>query len=86
MFALAGLVSSCGVRPDDVVIDDQDVEVVFLHSADIHSRLIPYQLDVTITDNNLGLRPQNAPFGPDRSSTRVPWGMVATPGNGVARL
>ena len=38
--------SSCTVRPDDYMVDGQDVELVFMHSADIHSRIVPYDLDV----------------------------------------
>ncbi len=44
-------------------IDGTDVEAVFLHTSDIHSRLLPYNMDVLYTDEQLGLLPANAPFG-----------------------
>ncbi len=64
---LAGVVAlclgACIDRPDQPDLDGQDVELVFLHTSDIHSRLIPYSLDVGLTDQNMGLKPANAPFG-----------------------
>ena len=61
--ALTTLGSACiesGEQPD---LDGQDVEIAFLHSSDIHSRLIPYFLDVGETDQVLGLLQVNSPFG-----------------------
>jgi 5'-nucleotidase len=57
------LAAACIDSPEDVDLDGQDVELVFLHSADIHSRLVPYDLDVGETDKQNGLLPANAPFG-----------------------
>jgi 5'-nucleotidase/UDP-sugar diphosphatase len=61
--ALIAWGSACIDSGDQPNIDGEDVEVVFLHSADIHSRLIPYFLDVGETDQVLGLLPVNSPFG-----------------------
>jgi len=55
--------SSCIIETKQPDIDGQDLNLVFLHTSDIHSRLIPYQMDVGLTDQNLGLLPDNAPFG-----------------------
>jgi 5'-nucleotidase / UDP-sugar diphosphatase len=55
--------AGCLLRPDSINLDGQDVEVVFLHTSDIHSRLIPYDMTVGQNDINLGLLQANAPFG-----------------------
>jgi 5'-nucleotidase / UDP-sugar diphosphatase len=55
--------TACIDRPDAANLDGQDVEIVFIHSSDIHSRLVPYELDVGETDQTIGLLPTNAPFG-----------------------
>ena len=61
---LAGLaVSGCTVMPEQANIDGKDVKVVFMHTSDIHSRLLPYNMDVLMTDKNLGLKQEFAPFG-----------------------
>ena len=39
------------------------VRVTFLHTSDIHSRLLPFRMAVTYTDNSLGLKQENEPFG-----------------------
>ena len=57
------LLSACIVRPEQYELDGTDVSAVFLHTSDIHSRILPYDMDVMMTDRNLGLRPENAPFG-----------------------
>lgn len=57
------LIAACIDETDSPDLDGQDVELVFMHSADIHSRLIPYDLDVGLNDQNQGLLPQNGPFG-----------------------
>ncbi len=35
----------------------------FLHTADLHSRLLPFELVPNVTDENLGMHPDNVPFG-----------------------
>jgi len=63
--AVLGIVglTACTIRPDAYSIDGKDVEAVFIHTADIHSRLLPYNMDVLLTDEQLGLLQKNAPFG-----------------------
>ncbi len=62
--ALLGVsAAACNIttpRPD---LDGQDVRVTFVHTTDIHSRLIPYAMKVSQTDKNLGLADVNGPFG-----------------------
>ncbi|MBN1946622.1 MAG: bifunctional metallophosphatase/5'-nucleotidase [Bradymonadales bacterium] len=41
----------------------QDVRLTILHTTDWHSRLLPYDMDVRITDENLGLNPDTGPYG-----------------------
>lgn len=62
-FLLSIAFGACISTSDKIDIDGQDIEVVFIHSADIHSRLIPYLLDVGVNDQGLGLNSTNAPFG-----------------------
>ncbi len=42
---------------------DQEVRLTFLHTSDIHSRLVPYDFAPLRTDVDLGLIPEAAPFG-----------------------
>ncbi len=64
---LAGLAAAalagCTLRAEQAEIEGKDLSLVFLHTSDIHSRLLPYDMDVMLTDENLGLLQQNAPFG-----------------------
>lgn len=55
--------SGCTVRTDLYDLDGHDVELVFMHTGDIHSRLVPYPLDVGEVDAQLGLLQENGPFG-----------------------
>ena len=47
-----------------------DVRLTLLHTSDWHSRLFPYDQQVNVTDQNLGLAPENAPFG---GAARMAW-------------
>jgi 5'-nucleotidase len=44
-------------------IDGQDVQLTLLHTSDIHSRLLPYDLNVGEIDRRLGLAQELEPFG-----------------------
>jgi 5'-nucleotidase/UDP-sugar diphosphatase len=55
--------SGCVVRPEAYELDGQDVEAVFIHTSDIHSRLLPYNMDVGVLDEGLGLVQAYQPFG-----------------------
>jgi 5'-nucleotidase len=61
--ALVCLAGGCVRHAAPVDLTGQDVEVTFLHTADWHSRLIPYFETVGTTDAALGLVQANAPFG-----------------------
>lgn len=64
------LVSACSVRTDQPELDGREVSVRFLHTTDIHSRLIPYRMQVTTGDESLGLDPEKGPYG---GISRVAW-------------
>ena len=40
-----------------------DIRITFLHTSDMHSRLLPYRMQVTYTDSSMGLLQENEPFG-----------------------
>ena len=63
VLAMATLLAACITQPEQPNLDGKDVKVVFMHTSDIHSRIVPYKMDVMMTDENLGLLPANAPFG-----------------------
>jgi 2',3'-cyclic-nucleotide 2'-phosphodiesterase (5'-nucleotidase family) len=47
----------------DVDLSGQQVRLTFLHTSDIHSRLLPYDFNPLKTDVDLGLIPEAGPFG-----------------------
>lgn len=47
----------------DVDLSGQQVRLTFLHTSDIHSRLLPYDFNPLRTDVDLGLIPEAGPFG-----------------------
>jgi len=49
-----------GDQPD---LAGQDVRLTILHTSDIHSRLLPYDLAPIKTDIDLGLAPEAPPYG-----------------------
>jgi 2',3'-cyclic-nucleotide 2'-phosphodiesterase (5'-nucleotidase family) len=49
-----------GDQPD---LSGQDVALTILHTSDIHSRLLPYDLAPIKTDRDLGLYPETGPYG-----------------------
>ncbi len=60
----AGLISAgCIIEQEQALLDGQDVRLTILHTSDIHSRLLPYDLEPLTSDVNLGLSPLAAPFG-----------------------
>ncbi len=44
-------------------IDGEDVRLTFIHTSDIHSRLLEYDFDPSFTDNQLGLADDVGPYG-----------------------
>lgn len=61
--ALGVISGGCNIVSDQPDLDGLDVRVTFLHTSDIHSRVLPYRMKVSYTDRNLGLRDENSPFG-----------------------
>src|SRR5947209_2647538 len=49
-----------GAQPD---LAGKDVRLTILHTSDIHSRLLPYDLAPIKTDVDLGLAPEAPPYG-----------------------
>lgn len=63
LLALCGLLSGCLWERESADLTGQDIRLTVLHTSDIHSRLVPYDIAPTKTDRDLGLIPQAAPFG-----------------------
>jgi 5'-nucleotidase/UDP-sugar diphosphatase len=61
--ALALFSAHCTYKGEVPPIDGQPVQLTILQTADIHSRLLPYYMDVGRVDQDLGLNPAHAPFG-----------------------
>jgi len=55
--------AGCVEQHDDPDLSGQDVRLTFLHTSDIHGRLLPFRMEVTLTDKELGLKQKNEPFG-----------------------
>ena len=61
--AILTAVLSCAERHDNPVLKDKDIRLTFLHTSDIHSRLIPYRAQLNAGDQGMGLMQDNEPFG-----------------------
>ena len=55
--------AGCTVRRAQPNLVGQDIRVTIIHTADIHSRLFPYNFIPNSFDQGFGLLPANAPFG-----------------------
>ena len=71
--ALVGIVglSGCLLKTEQPVVENHDVRVTFIHTSDIHSRLLPYALDVGETDQSLGLDPSSPTVGGAARATAI---------------
>jgi len=58
-----GVTAGCAERFAGPETEGRDLRLTILHTTDIHSRLLPYDMQVLAGDANLGLRQENAPFG-----------------------
>ena len=58
--AATGCVVNEGEKVD---LSGQDVLLTLIHTSDIHSRLLPYDMEVGEVDQGLGLSQDNGPFG-----------------------
>ena len=56
-------VAACTVERDQPDLVGQDIRFTIIHTADIHSRLFPYNFVPNSFDQAYGLDPVNAPFG-----------------------
>jgi len=64
--------SACTVRRAQPDLVGQDLPLTIIHTADLHSRLFPYNFAPSAADQDRGLSPSNAPFGGiARIATRV---------------
>ena len=55
--------AGCTVRRTQPNLVGQDIRLTIIHTADIHSRLFPYNFVPNSFDQDFGLLPANAPFG-----------------------
>jgi len=62
-FAAVALLDGCLVDSPQPDLAGQDVRLTIIHTADIHSRLFPYNMVPNSFDQAYGLLPVNAPFG-----------------------
>jgi len=60
---LALLFTGCTVQKPQPNLVGQDIRLTVIHTADIHSRLFPYNFVPNATDRDFGLFANNAPFG-----------------------
>jgi 2',3'-cyclic-nucleotide 2'-phosphodiesterase (5'-nucleotidase family) len=61
--AVAGALGGCTVRRTQPNLVGQDIRLTVIHTADIHSRLFPYNFVPNTSDTVFNLLPANAPFG-----------------------
>jgi len=62
-FVLSVLSVGCVEQHDNPDLSGQDIRLSFLHTSDMHGRLLPFRQQVTLTDKELGLAQENEPFG-----------------------
>lgn len=63
-FAATGFLSCLPLlEGDGTDLRGQEVRLTFLHTSDIHSRILPFDFTPLKTDVDLGLIPEAAPFG-----------------------
>jgi len=70
VLAFAGVFSACAEQHENPAVEGHDIKLTFLHTSDIHSRLLPYRMEVPYTDEQLGLDQAYEPFG---GAARLAW-------------
>src|SRR4051812_47921071 len=60
---LALMFTGCTVQKPQPNLVGQDIRLTVIHTADIHSRLFPYNFVPNAADRDFGLLTANAPFG-----------------------
>ncbi len=61
----------CLLETEQPLLEGHDVKITFIHTSDIHSRLLPYALDVGETDESLGLDPDSPTVGGAARATTI---------------
>ena len=61
--AILAALAGCTVSSAQPDLWGQDVRLTVFHTADIHSRLLPYDITIDTTDRNLGMSPEAYPYG-----------------------
>jgi 5'-nucleotidase len=69
--ALVTSLAACLVETEQPRLEGHDIKVTFVHTSDIHSRLVPYYLDVGETDESYGLNGDSPVGGASRITTIV---------------
>lgn len=62
-FLVLASATGCLVEGYPVDLSGQDVRLTVFHTSDWHSRLVPYTYDPPAPVEQLGLKPEHAPFG-----------------------
>ena len=63
MAVLCAALGACTIQQDQPDIAGQDVRLTIIHTADIHSRLVPYEFVPNKFDQDYGLLPGGGPYG-----------------------
>ncbi|HEY0138474.1 MAG TPA: metallophosphoesterase, partial [Nannocystis sp.] len=67
LFALGCAVTvptgGCLYETEEPNIKDQDIRLTFMHTSDIHSRILPYEHNPLYTEEQLGLLPGRGRYG-----------------------
>jgi len=58
-----GCFSRCTQEAEEPNMRGLPVRMTFLHTSDIHSRLVPYDIEPNLTDNTLGIYDSTMPIG-----------------------
>lgn len=61
--ALTAALAGCTYQSDSPDLRGQDVRLTFIHTSDIHSRILPYDHDPLYTEQQLGLAEGRGPYG-----------------------
>jgi len=61
----------CLMETEQPVVEGHDIRVTFIHTSDIHSRLLPYALDVGETDKSMGLDDESPTVGGAARATAI---------------
>lgn len=64
VLAASGMLAGCTTEMDTDDIDlASGIRLTVIHTGDIHSRLLPYDMDLMATDERIGMVQANEPFG-----------------------